>query len=585
MSQGKVKPEKVKVKKPARKRDARWLVPETLFARVINFSVAGLLHFHQAPITYNDALRWHLAHPKAEKKAFKKRFSLTSRGANTIIRQVRGMRKSIAENVENRIEATEAHIAKAKVKLKKLAAVGRRTGSLKDKIQRLTEKLTCQKKQRKNPSIFFGRDEYQHQPVALDYSSPAEFSLAYAKFRREYETARYGQFGCIGSHDEEYGNRTYQLRSDCAVKVGSYFQVPLWHSREQQADLRFTEEEYNQLMAYQATKEAITVKFTRNRNHWIAHISLMCDAAEQYTPSAYVLGTDVNADKLSWVLFKLDSGKLTIARYGDLPIPDGSTAKRESALRKAMRILTGMAKTYGAIMSFENLDLRKTKAKDNGAGMNAVLHGLPYAKVMELSSRMCLKQGIPFRYVNPAFTSLAGGLFTALYPQLDRDQGACLPIGLLATDAGRKHLNTLSRKLLTEGGQYRTSVKGAMNLTVDLKPRVVTTATGTNGSSVGGGVRRSTAHSRTDLEDFYLLGRQLSGMTKTLYQQLAPKSQRSRVKPDCECHWSVTAQVKSLGGDRVVRELAAGSLNVLNPANVWLRNTPVATGVFASAQL
>ena len=580
MSKVKVKAVAKKARKPARKRDASRLVPETLFGRLVNFTPVGLAHFDSEKVRYNDALRWHLAHPRVKKKKFKKKFGLSSRVANTIIRQVKGMKQSIAENLQNRIADTKAHIAKSEQKQAKLVAVGKRTGSIRDRIKRLKEKLVCQKKQVGKASIFFGREAYRNQPVAANYTSPAEFALAYSKFRKEFESARYGQFGCIGSHDEEYGNRTYQLRADFAVKDGSYYHVSLWHSREKLADLRFSDEDYNQLVSYQATKEAVTVKFLRNRNHWIGHIGLMTEGPEPYTPSAYILATDVNADCLSWVLFKLSEGKLTISKYGELPIPIGSTAKRESALRKGMRVLTSMAKIYGAVMAFENLNLRKKKAKDNGARMNEVLHGLPYAKVMAISSRMCILKGIPVRYVNPGYTSIVGGVFTAEFPELNRDQGACLPIGLLATDVGKAYLDTLSRQMLDSGGKYRTSVKGKNNLTAVLQP----VKTGPSNSSVGGGVRQRTAHSRTNLDDFYLLGKQLKRMTETLYQ-LAPKSKRSGIKPGRECHWNATVRVKSPERGRVMRELAAGSLNVLNPANFWLRQTPVSTGVPASTQL
>ena len=153
-----------------------------------------------------------------------------------------------------------------------------------------------------------------------------------------------------------------------------------------------------------------------------------------------------------------------------------------------------------------------------------------------------------------------------------------LPIGLLVTKDGMKYLNTLSRQMLATGGKYRTSVKGEKNLTADLVQ--ATGGSNTCMSTTGGEGRQSTAPSRSNLDDFYTLGKQLKTTTETLFavSRLAkhvPKSKRKRPGPVRECHWLVSAGLKSPGGGRVMHELAAGSLNVLNPVNVWLHNTPV----------
>ena len=105
-------------------------------------------------------------------------------------------------------------------------------GPTKDNVQRLTDKLNKQLREKGDPSIFFGHSEFRDQPVKSDYDDPVEFEAAYARFRDKFERARFGRFGSIGSHEELYGNQTYELRADEATQEDKYFHVPIWHSRE-----------------------------------------------------------------------------------------------------------------------------------------------------------------------------------------------------------------------------------------------------------------------------------------------------------------------------------------------------------------
>ena len=53
-------------------------------------------------------------------------------------------------------------------------------------------------------------------------------------------------------------------------------------------------------MAYQKTKEAITVYFHRDRNHWMGHITLMMEGPKVYTPAGATVSLDVNGKSLDW---------------------------------------------------------------------------------------------------------------------------------------------------------------------------------------------------------------------------------------------------------------------------------------------
>ena len=225
-----------------------------------------------------------------------------------------------------------------------------------------------------------------------------------------------------------------------------------------------------------------------------------------------------------------------------------------------------MAFELKAQFSMEDLDLRAKKATDNGKGMNRVLHGIPYAKVTNMAARICCKMGVPIRFVNPACTSAVGGVISAELTKLGRDHGAAVVIGLLASTAGMTWLNAKCKALLTHGGKYRTTKKGEQNLPVTLSPNGIQPVVKRK-IQVKGGRRQSTAFSRPDLEDFYAAGKALIRLQEKLYAVATKQPDRQR--PDCDCPWEATAKLKSNDLGPVMHELAAGSLNVQNPANVW----------------
>ena len=566
--------------KPRRKRDQSRLYPETPIGRVINMTPEGKAYFASAPIAFNSALHYAARHTKIKAKRLRKMFQIQRREAATILRKLQGIRESNRSNKENQIRVTEDHITKTKAKLAKMQKTGRSKwmGPTKDKVQRLTDKLNKQLREKGDPSIFFGHSEFRDQPVKSDYDDPVEFEAAYARFRDKFERARFGRFGSIGSHEELYGNQTYELRADEATQEDKYFHVPIWHSRELLGQLRLEQKDMDRLVSYQKTHEAVTIYFVRDRNHWMCHATLMCEGPLPYAPSSYTMAFDINGKKLMWLLYHIEGAAIKVDKFDFINFVGVHGDQRRAKLKQELAPLLDMCVSHLAQGAMEDLDLRKKKALDNGKALNAVLGGLPYAEIMEVCSREFCQRGVPLRLVNPAFTSSVGGIFTPELTELGRDHGACITIGLLGSDADMRLLNERCKKLLKEGGQYRTTMKGQRNLTVTLTP---------NGSAPGGAgpggecktrvigdVRPSavagTAHSRPDLRDFYMVGRSLIRMMEKLY---APESElckrRSPKGPRSDCPWRCIAHWKSNDFAPVMHELAAGSLNAQNPLSVW----------------
>ena len=568
------------VKKPRRKRDESRLYPETPIGRVINMTPEGKAHFTSSPIAFSNALHYAANHPKLKAKKLRKKFKIQRREAATILRKLKGMRESNRKNQENQIQATADHIAKTKSKLAKMKKSGRSKwmGQTKDKLQRLTDKLAKQLREKGDTGIFFGRSEFKEQPVRVDYASLDDFDAAYDRFRDKFERARFGMFGSIGSHDELYGNQTYELRSENATKEAKYFHVPIWHSRKLLGQLRLEQKDMDLLVAYQKTKEAVTIYFLRDRNHWMCHATLMCEGPMPYATSNYTLAFDMNIKTLMWLIYHIDGDEIKVDDFDTIDFSGVYGDQRRDKLKRELSPLLDRCVLLQAQGAVENLDLRKKKALDNGTALNALLGGMPYSDIMEVCSREFCRRGVPLCFVNPAFTSTTSGLFTPKLTKLGRDYGSCIPIGLLGSDDGMRLLNARCKKLLKEGGKYRTTTKGQRNLTVTLTPNdpapVGTEPGGECKTQVIGDVRPSvsagTVHSRPDLGDFYMVGRSLITMMEKLY---APESKlrkrRSLKGPRSNCPWRCIAHWKSNDFAPVRHELAAGSLNVQNSNSVW----------------
>jgi len=565
--------EEEKKQKAHRKRDQDALVPDTLIGRVVNLTDFGKKLFATAPINFCDALHYATAHSSVIRQTIKDFYHLPTRVAEIVIREANGMREGVLSNNTRCIGVTLDNIDKAQKKLEWRKSKGLRIGSVKNKIQQLNDKLKIQLRDEERASIFFGHDVYENQPVGND-------PVSKAKFKKAYQEARYGLFGSLGSHEESYGNSTYQLRADKAVRDGIWHYVPIWHKCKRVGDLRLKDYFFDKLDAYQIQHEAVMVMFHYDKDHdrWMGHITLMKEGSKPYIPSDYFLGTDINENRMVWALVGIINGKLVEVEHNTVNFKGVFGNELYALLKKETEKLMALAKEYKATVGFDDLDLEAKKAKDHGRAMNRILHGMPYGKIIEVQKRCALLEGIPHEFVDPAFTSINGGAISAILTHLSRDHAAAAVSGLLSSDSGKKWLNALSERLLTQGGRYRTTVKGSQNLTLALRPavklaaelRVQQVTSGEQTESklpVNGVERQSISPSRIDMKSFYSLGRELKKTVETMY---APLSQfRGRKRPRSNCPWTCHICMKHAVSATTWHELAAGSLNIENPVNFW----------------
>lgn len=246
----------------------------------------------------------------------------------------------------------------------------------------------------------------------------------------------------------------------------------------------------------------LTVSLLRDKkkgSRWQLRCSWMQPGVEPYAVGDTFMALDTNRDSIAYVLFCLRGGRLVELFRNEVRFDEdtGNGKGREQVVHGALNQMFEMARAHGACMVAERLAFEGGKLGFSALG--SMLHGIPYAFIRDALVRKGLMMGVPVRFVNPAGTSILGGLFTGM----NRDMAAALVIGLLGSDRGIKHLEAMCRdlmaKMATEGIPYKVEVKNKFSEVVTVR--------------VGNGARRQSveeARDRRGTTSAYRLSRLLS---------------------------------------------------------------------------
>lgn len=422
------------------------------------------------------------------KTMFCARHGITARHYNSLLRAIDGKHASIVEKAKldardftDRLKAVRKKIDKAKAKLKADAkaragiatrATAGKAPTVSQKRDLLTEDdrkairrgLHGRKRKEaklrgqiaraehlaalKVPPIVFGtRKLLRSQPA--DTASPE-----FAAWRKSWRYARSAQIFCVGSKDEPGGSQTcrplwdgwetgvigLRLRRLGPVAAGAptHLEIPgialNKHARAVLGPVR------DRFLANGAI--AITVRFLRTppeetipagMSAWEAFITVEEEVANTvFAPDRRVLGVDVNADHLAWALLTPDGNRLKTGRI-DLHLDRLSAEARRSLICEAASKLVRIATRDGAQIALEDLDFSRKKRemaiRPESAARRRNLHALPYAAILEAIRRRAARAGVPFRAVNPAYTSVIGRVNFVTRQGLSTHRAAALAIG------------------------------------------------------------------------------------------------------------------------------------------------------------
>jgi IS605 OrfB family transposase len=154
------------------------------------------------------------------------------------------------------------------------------------------------------------------------------------------------------------------------------------------------------------------------------------------------MGVDLNADSIAHAVL---SHELVLLSYGKKFFPQGGPkGARATALFRQVNALVAEAKARQLGISLEFLEFEGSKRwLKNKLGQ--ILRMFPYRKIRAMFESRCRAAGVPLRFVPPGYSSVLGALFAQRWPELGRDQAACVVLAARAFEAGNRWLEAQCR--------------------------------------------------------------------------------------------------------------------------------------------
>ena len=301
-----------------------------------------------------------------------------------------------------------------------------------------------------------------------------------AAWKAEFLAARNSTFGARGSSDELGGNSTYRMflenitprsrriagqeevysvynfRLEHAGKVLAYFPLPT-NEGKMLADMLAVNNEPFKKPENSRKKEKpkkgegrtpIKVFFMRQGNNWTIHLAFPAAGIPAPKKVNGAIGIDLNNGHLEASAIRVVNGKLVVDEYRKLEYDmKASKEVRQAQIYAWIREVVAWAKSLGYRIVLEYLNFEGSK-KFLRNKLGALLHVLPYKKILAKFVRECFLQGVELRYVRAAYTSLLGNLIASVHGGMSRDTAAAVVIALRGLEGGNAYLAKICRKFL-----------------------------------------------------------------------------------------------------------------------------------------
>ena len=350
------------------------------------------------------------------------RYGVTTRTANSCIKEVKGVVNSAIASLSSKIEKIENRIKDKRknleTKKRQLAKIhnGRKTNTKKlrklkfqiynicNSINRLEQKKeTFQNRvDKKNPNICLGTKKLQRQN------------------RNEFIAQRDSQIFYVGRKDEKSGNQMFQFSYN---KKNNYYTFMIrkdfgkWKTDrsseryvEGRCHFKYMSRELRKVLEDRSSP--VTVSVIRKNNKYYLHVSITL----QYTTETIctrkeygTIGIDFNKGMLA-VAETDQAGNLKNVFQRKFSF--GKGGKTKAQLSTILSDICGYAIANGKDIVIEDLkSFKKKKYKTNkakteqGKEYNDMLHKLPYSTYSQLIEDMCFKRKISLVKINPYNTS------------------------------------------------------------------------------------------------------------------------------------------------------------------------------------
>jgi IS605 OrfB family transposase len=384
-------------------------------------------------------------------------YKVPARSYNLALETAKGLIKGTMEAQKAALEDTKLEIARKEEELK-TAPIGERVGR-EHKLRRLRRKLKNLQKQEGRPRILFGKKFFYDQKEG---------------WKKAFDAARHDRFGAMGSADERSGNSTFQMHAVLdgsgkrefelryRQKVLGRFKLDPQHQGALEAILavnqvpfQFLEQpamfgkKKDQPVRRKVTtgRVPLTVWLIRHEKQWYVHVSWIRTAEEpDYTPVGSI-GVDLNCDSIAWSRVGIVDGRPKVFEYGkEYFDPAWSKARKREWILAQVNRLAAQAKEHHCAVVLEYLDFEHCK-RWLKQKLGAMLRVMPYRQIRRAFERKAKEMGVVLRYVKSNHTSSLAAILGD-YPNLGRDEGAAVVIGLRGTEDGNRWLEKRSLEII-----------------------------------------------------------------------------------------------------------------------------------------
>ena len=350
------------------------------------------------------------------------KYGVTTRTANSCIKEVKGIVNSAIASLSSKIEKIENRIKEKRknleAKRKQLAKIhnGRKTNTKKlrklkfqiynicNSINRLEQKKEVfqERIDRKKPNICLGTKKLLKQN------------------RNKFIKQRDSQISYIGRKEEKSGNQMFQFSYN---KKNNYYTFKIrkdfgkWKSDrsseryiEGRCHFKYMSKELRKVLVDKSSP--VTVSIIRKNNRYYLHVSITLQYTTEtiYTRKEYgTVGIDFNKGMLA--IAETDQAG-NLKNVFQRKFAFGRGGKTKAQLSEILSDVCSYAIEKGKDIVIEDLkSFKKRKSKTNkakteqGKEYNDMLHKLPYSTYSQLIEDMCFKRKISLVKINPYNTS------------------------------------------------------------------------------------------------------------------------------------------------------------------------------------
>ena len=350
------------------------------------------------------------------------KYGVTTRTANSCIKEVKGIVNSAIVSLSSKIEKIENRIKEKRknleAKRKQLAKIhnGRKTNTKKlrklkfqiynicNSINRLEQKKEVfqERIDRKKPNICLGTKKLLKQN------------------RNKFIKQRDSQISYIGRKEEKSGNQMFQFSYN---KKNNYYTFKIrkdfgkWKSDrsseryvEGRCHFKYMSKELRKVLVDKSSP--VTVSIIKKNNRYYLHVSITLQYTTEtiYTRKEYgTVGIDFNKGMLA--IAETDQAG-NLKNVFQRKFAFGRGGKTKTQLSEILSDVCSYAIEKGKDIVIEDLkSFKKRKSKTNkakteqGKEYNDMLHKLPYSTYSQLIEDMCFKRKISLVKINPYNTS------------------------------------------------------------------------------------------------------------------------------------------------------------------------------------